>query len=93
MLKGDDILRQFWEVEEKSIPNSTLRPEERIVMNHFRTNHSRTPEGRFVVLLSKQGAADQLGKSRTQAMRRFISFERSLYAKGQFKEFEKVIDK
>ena len=28
ILTGDDLLRQFWEVEEKSVANSTLTPEE-----------------------------------------------------------------
>ena len=28
ILTGDELLRQFWEVEEKSVANSTLTPEE-----------------------------------------------------------------
>ena len=27
MLTGEDLLRQFWEVEERSVANSTLTPE------------------------------------------------------------------
>lgn len=83
VLTEGDILRQFWEVKEKSITNSTLTQEERIVLNHY--------QARFVVPLPKRTTANQLGESRTQAVRRFISFERSLHANGQFKEFEKVI--
>ena len=30
LLMGDDLLRQFWEIEEKSMANSTLTPEEHI---------------------------------------------------------------
>ncbi len=91
VLSGDDILRQFWEVEEKPVANSTLTPEERVVLNHFQAKHTRTPEGRFVVPLPKRSVAKELGDSRTQAVRRFTSFERSLNARGQLREFEKVI--
>ena len=34
----------------------------------------------------------KLGESREQAVHRFVSFERSIHAKGQFEEVEKVID-
>ena len=40
VLTGDDILRQFWEVKEKSIADSTLTSEERSVLSHFQANHS-----------------------------------------------------
>ncbi len=33
-----------------------------------------------------------MGESRAQAVSRFISFKRSLHARGQFRELEKVID-
>ncbi len=33
-----------------------------------------------------------LGESRSQAVRRFTSFERSLHVKGQFPEFKAVVD-
>ena len=92
VLTGDDLLRQFWEVEEKPIANSNLTPEERAVLNHFETKHTRNPEGRFIVPLPKRSMVMGLGESRSQAVRRFISFERSLHAQGQFREFEQVIN-
>ena len=39
-----------WEVEEKSVTNCTLTPEERVVLNHFRDNHTQDSERRFMVL-------------------------------------------
>jgi len=92
VLTGDVLLRQFWEVEEKLVANSTLTPEERTVLNHFDAHHSCDSEGRFMVPLPKRPTSTRLGESRAQAVRRFISFERMLHAKGRFEEVEKVID-
>jgi len=36
---GDDILRQFWEIEQQPLSESNLTPEEKTVMQHFKTNH------------------------------------------------------
>ena len=79
---GDDILRKFWEIEESPKDHVSLSPEECIVMSHFKENHSRS-----IVSLPRSSQSKQLGESRSQAVRRFYSLERSLYAKGQFQEF------
>ena len=92
VLSGDDILRQFWEVEEKPMADNTLTSEERSVLNHFRHNHSRNSEGRFVVPLPKRPEAGVLGESRAKAVRRFTSLEKFLHARNQFKDVEKVIE-
>ena len=92
LLSGDDILRQFWEVEEKPMSHGALTPDERLAVDHFNTQHSRQSDGRFVVPLPRKTGAPLLGESRSQAVRRFISFERSLHSKGHFHEFEAVID-
>ena len=60
-------------------------------MHHFRDNHSRTDSGRFVVPLPKKPDAKAIGESRSQAVRRFLSLERSLHAKNQFDEFGSVM--
>lgn len=69
VLTGDDILRQFWEVAEKTVANSTLTLEECSVLDHFQSAHSRTPEGKFVVPLPKWPMTVKLGESRAQAVR------------------------
>ena len=61
-------------------------------MQHFKDNHSRSEDGRFIVLLPKKPHAKPLGESRSQAVRRFLSLERSLYAKEQFDEFDSVMN-
>ena len=53
-LSGDDILCQFWEIEEPPLSTPSLSMEERAVVQHFEATHHRNPEGRFVVYLPKQ---------------------------------------
>ena len=47
---------------------------------------------RFIVPLPKRPDSNPIGESRSQAMRRFISLERSLQSKNQFEDFKKVMD-
>ena len=56
------------------------------------SHHTRDAQGRFIVPLPKRSLETDLGESRSQAVRRFLSFERSLHAKGSFPEVRKVID-
>ena len=89
---GDDLLRKFWETEDNPLSEASLTPEERSAMQHFKTNHRRTEDGRFVVPLPKRDNVKQLGESRSQTVRRFLSLERTLRARNQFVEFGKVIN-
>ena len=50
-LSGDDILRQFWKIEEPPLSTPSLTMEERAVMQHFEATHHCNPEGRLVVSL------------------------------------------
>lgn len=80
MQSGDDILRQFWEVEHQPLAESVLSIEEKSVVKHFQENHFRSSDGMFVVPLPKRPDVGPLGESRSQAVRRFLSLERSLHA-------------
>lgn len=90
-LTGDDLLRQFWEVEEKPTSNGVMSLEERTALGHFIDHHDHLADGRFVVPLPRKTNMRPLGESRAQAVRRFVSFERSLRSRGLFQEFEAVI--
>ena len=90
-LTGDDLIRRFWETEESPGSICSLTLEERNVMDHFKKNHAHLPDGRFVVPLPRNARAGPLGESRAQAVRRFLSFERTLHAKNQFQEVETVM--
>ena len=91
VLTGDDLLRKFWELEEKT-PTTLYAPEERAVIQHFQSHHRRSADGRFVVPLPRKLDANPLGESRSQAVRRFIGFERSIHSKGLFSDVKAVID-
>ena len=78
-------------MEERNLHGMVLSPQEKSVMAHFRDSHRRTEDGRFVVPLPRRRDVKPLGESRSQAVRRFLSLERSLCAKGQFQDFSDVI--
>ena len=88
----DELLRKFWEIEEKSHSPTNLSPEERTVVKQFQENHRRTNTGRFIVPLPRKSQAKDIGESRTQAVRRFLTLERSLHSKNRFCEFSNVMD-
>ena len=89
---GDDLLRKFWEIEKYKTNNIVLSLEEKLVLQHYQKNHCRSDSGAFVVKLPKRENSKPLGESRTQAVRRFISLERSLYSKVQREEFNSVME-
>ena len=62
-------------------------------MQHFKETHYCNEAGRFVVPLQKKPPYTKpFGESRSQAVRRFLSLERSLHSKGQFKAFSDVME-
>ena len=73
-------------------PYGHLTQEEKLVLDQFKNCHTRLENGRFMVLLPKKSGTKPLGESRSQAVRRFVAFERSLHQKSQFPEFKAVID-
>ena len=83
----DDLLCLFWQNEEEQC----LTSEERSVLQNFKENHYRSQTGRFVVHLPKKPRAKPLGKSRSQAVRRFLPLKRSLHSIGQFEAFREVM--
>lgn len=86
-----DNIRKFWEIEEPPSDDLALSPEERSVVQHFHDNHYKAPEGLFVVPLPRRLNVGSVGESRSQAVRRFLSLERTLIAKGQFGEVDCVM--
>ena len=91
ILAGDDLLRLFWKTEENPDCKPPYTHEERMVIDHFGKNHTIDNDGRFVVPLPRKPESKQLGESRSQAVRRFFSLERTLHSKGQFGDFAAVM--
>ena len=87
----DDLIWRFWETEESPAGKMSLTPEEKFVMDHFKGNHSRDGSGRFVVPLPRKADPPTLGESRSQAVRRFITLQRSLQHKGGVQAFNEAI--
>ena len=92
-VSGDDVLKRFWEIEEHHSNNDlTLTPDEKYVVEHFKANHLREEDGSFVVPLPRVPDLPQMGESKSMAVRRYLSLERSLKSKGKIKEFHSVME-
>ena len=72
-LMGDDILCKFWEIEDSPLSEASLSPEEPSTVQHFKTNHRLTENGRFIVPRPRRENAKPPGESQSQAVRRFLS--------------------
>lgn len=75
----DDLTWRFWETEESSAGEMSLTPEEKFVMDQFKANHS------------KKADLPTFAESRSRAVRRFITLERSLQYKGRVQDFNEAI--
>ncbi|XP_073811701.1 uncharacterized protein [Musca autumnalis] len=86
----DNLLTQFWEVEET--PIETLRSKEDIYCeNLYKTTTSRTASGRYMVDLPFRND-EELGRSRNIAMAQFLRMEKILEKKPDIKDlYDKTI--
>ena len=88
----DNLLQKFWELEEQTAELSSLTSEELSVVQHFKDYHSRESDGRFIVPLPKKPFTKPLGESRSHAVRRHKSLEKSLYSRGVFDQYHVVME-
>ena len=82
-----DLLVKFWQVEDVSSTTTLQTKDEVAAVEHFKTTHSREPDGRYVVKLPRRSDALALGCSREQARRRYLQNEKSLQRKGRLPDF------
>ena len=92
LITGDDLLRKFWEIEESPGNNILFSAEEQAAVLHLKENHHHTESGQFIVPLPRKLNPPSLGESRSQAIRRFLSLERSLHSKNEFSVFDEVME-
>ena len=89
-----DLLISFLEAESLSSTDTTeptLTQEEQRAEDHFIRTHSRQPDGRYVVQLSRKADLPELGCSRDQALRRHRQNTLSLQRKGKLEEFQDAL--
>ena len=87
----DALLRRFWETEAAFKPEDSFSLKEKAVIQHFKNTHIRLKDGTFTVPLPNRPDVKPLGESRSQAVRRFISLERSFHNRREFEPFAKVV--
>ena len=83
----DKMVRRFWETEDYGLQQPLLSFKESALVEHFKEKHSTDESGWIFVPLPTRSDATPLGESRSTAVKKFESLERSLRAKGRFKEF------
>jgi Protein of unknown function (DUF1759) len=85
-----DLVKRFWEIETCQ-PSPNLTVEEKQVEDHFLATHKRNEEGRYVVELPLKPTINDLGDSKSMAVRRFQALERRFEKDGdlqrQYAEF------
>ena len=91
VLQGDDLMRKFWEVEERVPHQPSLTIEEKTVQQHFDTAHIKDENGRYIIPLPRKENVTPLGDSRALAVKRFLSLERSSKASGKSHDFAEAV--
>ncbi|XP_062556599.1 uncharacterized protein LOC134221424 [Armigeres subalbatus] len=87
-----ELLKRFWIIEEQVLDaeSSSLIDD---CEKHFMQTHTRTEDGRYVVMLPFRDNVCDLGESRRQAERRFYSLEKRLAKNPELKQmYDNFID-
>ena len=61
------------------------------MLQHYHENYRCNESGRFIVPLPRREDAKQLGESRSEAVRRYLSLEHSLVSNSQKSQFDNVL--
>ena len=87
----EQIFRLLWTSD--MIPDDIpqLSPDDQQAMDHFHDTHCRLESGQYAVALPRRDSAPELGESRSTALRRFLSNERTLHRKNQWEQFNAVL--
>jgi hypothetical protein len=85
-------LVKFWEIEEVAVDKPKLE-EEIQCKTHFLKNVSRDEGGRYIVHLPFRKTSNNLGETRSFALKRLLSLERKLNANESLKsEYSRIIE-
>ena len=90
--KLDELLSHFWETEEPHSPAEALTPEEEQVQQHYTDTVKYSPStSRYKVTLPRRTEVAALGESRTRALLRYHSNEKSILRRNIWKPFQDVV--
>ena len=89
---SDDLLYQFFKIEEPPSPKKEFTAEEKRVEKEYEDTHRYVEEDkRYMVTLPRTPGQLQLGESRNQALNRAASNERSLIRRQRYDAFQAVM--
>ena len=89
---SDDLLSQFFKIEEPPSPKKEFTAEEKRVEKEYEETHEfNKEEKRYMVTLPRTPSQLQLGESRKQALNRAASNERSLIRRQKYNDFQSVM--
>ncbi|XP_037297855.1 uncharacterized protein LOC119190306 [Manduca sexta] len=87
----DTLLKNLWSIDEST--KRKLTSEEKICEEIYHTTHTRTAEGRYVVTLPFKTSPENIGSTRSIALKRLEQLERKLENKPKLKEeYSKVME-
>ena len=90
--KLDDLLSRFWETEESHSPAEAFTPEEEQVQQHYdNTVTYSISNSRYKVTLPRRTDVAALGESRSRALLRYHSNEKSILRRNLWKPFQDVV--
>ncbi|XP_052753688.1 uncharacterized protein LOC128201267 [Galleria mellonella] len=85
-LEVDQLLRQFWEIEEHVPHKKPMSASEIQCEEHYKNTYTRNDDGRYVVRLPfKEFPSTSLGDSKTLAVNRLQQMEKRFLHKPEFK--------
>ena len=82
-------LQSIWRMDAILGEDSSLRPEEQSAVRHFQDTHQRQQDGRYVVKLPRKDDTPILGRSREQAVKRYLSNECRLNKEGKLADLRR----
>ena len=88
-IRADEHIQCFWQLEEVPGESQGLTQSEKRAVDVFQDTTYRDAEGWYYVQLPKKDPLQELGESRTVALKRFQQNQRSLQRKGQWEAFHK----
>ena len=90
--KMNASLTRFWEMEEPPLQMQALTPKELRVQSEYAATHSFVSHaGMYQVVLPRKQEQIQLGESKARALQRYHQNERAMLRKGNWQQFQKVI--